>query len=64
MKLEGLYLWEITLENGDGESLNILTARNSHEAALSKARNFLKRHRGKYPKASPRDVKFHGTIDC
>lgn len=60
----GLYIWHITLHNGDGDILNITTVRNSHEDALSKARNFLKRNRRKYPDASARDVKFGGTIDA
>lgn len=62
-KLKGLHLWEVSLL-GHGNTLNILTTRHSHEVALSKARTFIKQHQGEYVGATPRDLKYHGTIDA
>jgi hypothetical protein len=59
----GLFIWEITLDNADGD-LWITTRANSVSHASKKAKQFLKKNKKAYPEATISSIESRGTIDA
>lgn len=65
MRAAGLYLWSVSLNNGNGVGLWITTSKFDVGLAARKAETFLRkfRKRENCPHASIRSIIDNGTID-